>query len=188
MLITLSLTLSISAIGSPATCESFDSPFHDAKRESYGALSQRMRSGFGDFRRSYIKGHKHAGVDIEGDNREAIFAMCPGEVADIHLGFPHLTVVIKHSMAKGEIIYTSYKHVTDVGIKVGDRVTTATKVGRLFSAKERRQAGWKLSHLHLEIRHSIDDGGEASWTSMTMEALRKYALDPRVFLRKRMQP
>ncbi len=163
------------------TCDAVHSPFLDPDRRSLPTLAKRFGSGFGDHRDSYIKGHKHAGLDIKTDFAEAVYAVCPGVVEDIHLGSPHRTVVVRHVMADGTTLWSSYKHVEDVGVRVGQRVGVETKIGRVFDKGEQSTSGWKMNHLHFEVRTSFADGGTASWTSMTMEELRRYATDPRVF-------
>lgn len=163
-----------------ATCAEVNSPF-SGDRRSLSALRSRIGSGFGAGRVSYVEGHKHAGLDLKTRFNEEVFAICAGRVADIHLSFPHLTVQVEHHLPDGQTVYSSYKHVADVGVHIGDLVTSATRIGRVFSAEEQGRAGWKLNHLHFEMRSSIADHGTASWTSMSMEELEAYALDPAPF-------
>ena len=167
-------------------CRRFVSPFAGGDRSSFTALKARIVSQFGAHRTSYLKGHKHSGIDLEGGDRQAVFAMCPGTVIDVHLGFPHRTVVIEHRMTSGETVYTSYKHVEGIRVSEGDRVTPDTQLARLFSRAERKRARFKVNHLHLEVRHSFEDGGEASWSSMSRAELTRYFHDPAQWLRGRM--
>jgi murein DD-endopeptidase MepM/ murein hydrolase activator NlpD len=162
-------------------CAHVLSPFQDPDRASLPTLRKRFGSGFGDARTSYVKGHKHAGLDIKTSYGEAVYAVCPGVVADIHLGYPHRTVVVRHQMPDGATRWTSYKHVEDVGVAVGDAVDTDTRIGRVFTKAEQAGAGWKLNHLHFEVRTSIADGGAASWTSMSQAELERFATDPLPF-------
>lgn len=168
-----------------APCVDVHSPFADGNRRSFAAFNKRVSSGFGDARRSYVKGHKHAGVDLRTSYGDTVLAMCPGTVVDIHLTSPHRTVVVRHEGEDG-VWFSSYKHVEDVHVKVGDEVTEKTRIGRVFNQREQQDAPWRLNHLHLEIRHNLDDEGTASWMSMRLEELKRYAHDPQTFLRRRM--
>ena len=163
------------------TCGVVRTPLPDDDRRSRAALDRRLGSGFGDHRASDVAGHKHAGIDLETTPGEDVIAICPGEVVDIHLAFPHTAVVVAHRLADGTERYSAYKHVADLGVAVGDRVHEWTRIGRVFDVDEQRLAPWRGNHLHFEIRLDIRDGGRASWTSMDLEALTRYAEDPLVF-------
>lgn len=162
-----------------------------AVRRRHRPLAKRIQSRFGDGRRSYVRGHLHAGLDLATDPAEAVFAICEGIVVDEHLDFPHRTLVVQHRLADGTTLYSSYKHIADVAVKVGDEVGPKTRLARVFTDDEQRRAGWRRLHLHFELRRRIDDEGSASWTSMTRAALERYAMDPAPFfkahLRRRTQ-
>lgn len=169
------------------TCGVVRTPFDEPDREQLQTLRARVGSGFGAHRSSYVRGHKHAGVDLDTTPGEAVLAICPGEVVDVHLAFPHTTVVVAHRMADGSLRHSSYKHVTELQVRPGDRVHAQTRIGRVFDAAEQQRAPWRTNHLHLEIRTRIDDGGSASWTSMDLEQLGRYALDPEGFFEAHLQ-
>jgi len=162
-------------------CRVVRTPFDEPHRTDRKTLEARLGSTFGDHRASFKAGHKHAGIDLTTTPGETVRAICPGKVVDMHLGFPHKTVVVEHLMADGTTRYSSYKHVTDVAVALGDRVLSETAIGRVFHAEEQKEAPWGVNHLHFEMRHSIADQGSASWLSMSMEELETYALDPRSF-------
>ena len=136
---------------------------------------------------SFVKGHKHSGIDLKGKISEKVYSVGTGQVVDIHLSFPHLTLVLKHYLSDGSIIYSSYKHIEDIMVKTGDKVDENTHLARLFNEDELKRSKFGVTHLHFEIRKSIKDGGTASWTSMTMEELDKYCIDPMKFLKKRLE-
>lgn len=170
----------------PPVCEAVQSPFLGEDRRSLVALKRRWGSGFGDYRSSYIKGHRHAGLDLTTSYGEAVFAICAGVVEDIHLASPHRTVVVRHELPDGQIRWSSYKHLEDLGVVEGQRVDASTRLGRVFTKEEQASSGWRLNHLHFELRVSVDDGGAASWTSMSMGELQRYASDPAPFFAERM--
>jgi putative glutamine amidotransferase len=175
-------------------CAAVQSPFRgdltefSGDRRSLATLQQRLGSRYGDHRTSFVAGHKHGGLDLRTTPGEDVFAVCEGRVADLHLGFPHRTVVVEHHLADRSIVYSSSKHITDIGVAVGDRVTAETRLGRVFNDEEQRRAPWGLNHLHFELRHDISDGGAASWRSMSMAELDAHARDPWPFFQGELGP
>ncbi|MCB9763769.1 MAG: peptidoglycan DD-metalloendopeptidase family protein [Alphaproteobacteria bacterium] len=170
------------------TCALVRTPFLDDDRRSYAVFKGRLRSGFGDYRGSYVEGHKHAGVDLETTFAEPVHPICTGRVVDIHLGSPHRTIVLGHVTPEGERFWSSYKHVEDIQVARGDWVDPDTPLARVFDDAEQKAAPWALNHLHFEMRRSVADNGAASWTSMTMEELERYAFDPDAFFEARLEP
>lgn len=170
------------------TCDAVNSPFLEVDRRSLAVLKKRFDSGFGDYRSSYIAGHRHAGLDLRTRYGEGVYAICAGVVDNIHLGSPHRTVVVRHHLPDGSTRWSSYKHVEDVMVQAGERVTADTRIGRVFTQDEQAHAGWKLNHLHFEWRTSIDDGGAASWSSMSQDELTRYAADPRAMFEAALAP
>ncbi len=187
----LALLISLAGAEEPAVqerpCLRVHSPLPAQDRRSFAELDARISSGFGDGRRSYRPGHLHAGIDLRTRASEPVHAICPGRVADVHLAFPHLTVVVEHTSEQGQRFYSSYKHVAELQVAVGDRVEETTQLARVFDEQEQRSAPWSQNHLHFEIRRSIEDGGVASFASMSMEELERYAMDPRIFFRERLK-
>jgi hypothetical protein len=106
--------------------------------------------------------------------------VCAGLVTAVQLSFPHLTVVVRHHRPDGSIFHSSYKHVTDVRVAEGELVTRTTALARLFDEAEHRRAkfGRAPVHLHFEVLVRTDDEGAASWSAMSMQALRRYRSDP----------
>ena len=168
-------------------CGTVYNPLLTSDRRSLAQLEAMVSSHFGDGRRSFEPGHLHAGIDLRTDPGQAIHAICPGQVVDIHLSFPHRTIVVEHHTPSGEVFWSSYKHVEDVRVAVGDDVEEITPLARSLDAEEQLRAGWRSNHLHFEIRSDIQDEGTASFTSMTMEELTRYASDPLVFFRERLE-
>ena len=165
------------------TCKKIYSPFIDPDRESYRGLYKRCISVYGSHRDSYIRGHKHAGIDLKGALIEKIYSIGTGVVVDIHLSFPHLTVVVAHKFSDEKIYYSTYKHIEELEVKVGDKVDQNSVIGRLFTKEELRISEFGVCHLHFEIKHDISDGGQASFASMSMADLNKFYLNPLVILK-----
>ena len=179
LILLVSSSFAIEPWGRP--CGTVYNPIGVPDRRSLAQLEALVTSRFGDGRRSYRPGHLHAGIDLRTDWGAAIHAICPGQVVDIHLAFPHLTVVVEHHTPAGEVFWSSYKHVADLQVAVGDDVEEITPLARAFRADELPRAGWKTNHLHFELRTSIEDDGTASFTSMSMDELTRYARDPLPF-------
>lgn len=161
-------------------------PFLTSNREDISTIA--VISTFGSYRSSHIKGHKHTGIDIVPKARNGdhiwVYPIGKGIVCSIHLGTPHITVVVKHETIKGEVIYSSYKHLYAPLVQLGTAVDTETILGRLYTPIEGRQLGGDYHHLHLEIRKQFDDFGVASWATMTRDDLNKRFFDPWVFLKE----
>jgi murein DD-endopeptidase MepM/ murein hydrolase activator NlpD len=146
----------------------------------------KLVSTYGSPRLSVVRGHVHTATDMapapKPNGPVYVYAMAPGVVVSIHLGAPHLTVVVKHKLADGSTLFTSYKHLHDATVQIGQTVDADTRVGRLFTRQETKALGGDYDHLHLEIRKSFDDYGVASWASMNRAEADKRFLDPAAFL------
>ncbi|MCK5741621.1 MAG: peptidoglycan DD-metalloendopeptidase family protein [Chlorobi bacterium] len=163
-------------------------PFITKDRSKFKTIS--LVSSFGAHRNSFRKGHKHTGTDIIPKKRNRsdsawVYPMAEGVVCSIHLGDPHKTVVVRHLLKNSKTMFTSYKHITDIGVKPGQQVTHRTRIARLYTKKEARKLGGNYDHLHLEVRKMFDDYGCASWNSMTKAELNKRFFDPWKFMKKR---
>lgn len=168
-------------------CEIVHSPLPDTERRSMAALQKRVTSSFGNHRASYVSGHKHAGIDLRLGYEQPVLAICPGRVVDMHLGFPHRTVVVEHTLADDTVRWSSYKHIIEEQVEIGQIVDEHTVVGRMFSEEEQERAPWRGVHLHFELRTSIADHGTASWTSMSQEELEEYAMYPLDFFEEHLE-
>ena len=109
-------------------------------------------------------------------------------VIKIYHSFPHKSIIIKHTRSNKTTFFSIYTHLEDLNVKEGDWVNTETKLARLFDEKELKQSDFgTANHLHFEIRKSYDDGGRASYASMSQKALDKYCYDPEKFFRKNLK-
>lgn len=98
--------------------------------------------------------------------------------------FPHRTVIVKHHLPYGRLLFSVYTHVKQVNVKIGDWVGEGTALARLFNKDELKRANFGTpNHLHLEIRISINDEGRASYASMTRQELDKFCMDPMEFFK-----
>ncbi len=169
------------------SCREFFSPFLEADRKSFRLIRSRLSGRYGDYRRSDKPGHLHAGIDLRGDFEETVYPVGRGFVHLVFRDFPHKSVVVKHVLPDGNILYSMYVHVEDIGVEEGDAVTEKTPLARLFKREELEKADFgTANHLHLEIRKSLEDRGWASASSMTMEELNRFCLDPLEFFRRRL--
>ncbi len=162
----------------------FHTPFNELNRDKYSTLHKRTISTYGSHRNSYIKGHKHAGIDLMGKTNKKVYAIAKGKVVDIQLSFPNLTVVVKHEFGGLPPIFSRYTHIEDIRVKIGQKVDNKTCLARLFNSSELKNSRFGVNHLHLEIRTRIDDDCSASWSSLTMTDLNKYCTDPLNFFNK----
>lgn len=164
----------------------FLTPFKENKRNSYRQFYKRCISTFGAHRDSYMRGHKHSGADIKGSLNEPVYPVGDGIVTDIHLAFPHRTIIVLHRLPEGRHIYSVYKHVEGVVVTIGDTVSKDRPIARLFNADELKKSKFGVCHLHFEIKHNVSDNGRASFTCFTREELDKYYYDPLEYMKKLM--
>lgn len=159
-----------------------------ATRDRQDLSTVHVISVFGAYRSSYIRGHKHSGIDMVpksgSDDHVWVYPIGEGVVCSFHLDHPHITIVVKHKTITGKVIYSSYKHLFSPLVKPGDAVSVDTRIGRIYTPFEGRRLGGNFDHLHLEIRKTFDDFGVASWATMTEDELNKRFYDPLDFLKK----
>lgn len=163
-------------------------PFHIANRKDIKQI--KVISIFGDHRNSYLKGHIHTAIDMNPakptDKLIPVYAMAKGIVCSIHLAENQRTVVIKHKLADGSLMFTSYKHLKEVYVMQGQQIDEHTKLARLFTVQESKKYGGDYHHLHLEIRKTFDDYGCASWLTMDKVQLNQRFYNPLVFLKSKL--
>ncbi|MCD0488938.1 M23 family metallopeptidase [Pedobacter sp. MC2016-14] len=172
-----------------ATVSDWSLPFLSANRKDIKQI--KVISIYGDHRDSYYKGHMHTAIDINPSAPKTklveVYAMAKGIVCSVHLGENQRTVVVKHRLPDGSIIFTSYKHLKEVYVNNGQQVDERTKLARLFTPAESKKYGGDYHHLHLEIRKSFDDYGCASWLTMNQKQLELRFFNPLVFLKKNLK-
>jgi len=157
---------------------------HD-RTTDYNSLKKRIIGRYGDYRKSNVPGHKHSGIDLEGNFSEPVYPIGEGKVTHIFRSFPHKTIYIMHNDSRGKPFYSAYVHIEDIKVRVGDRVTKDTVIARIFNEEELRASDFGTPpHLHFEIRHNIEDNGTASYKSMNISELNKYCIDPLIFIKK----
>jgi len=163
---------------------SWNTPFDTPNR--YDIHSIRVVSVFGAHRDSYLKGHIHTATDLIPYNKSGmiyVYPMAVGVVCSIHLGHPHRTIVIRHLLANGKTMYTSYKHLQEIYVTVGTQVDQNTKIARLYTKAETKKYHGNYDHLHLEIRKSFYDYGCASWLTMNTAELNELFYNPMTFMK-----
>ncbi len=176
-----------SSITLPSFCNndnSFFCPIGKNRTLRISQIEQNIIGYFGDRRVSNVYGHKHAGIDIKGSYGESVYPITKGKVVKIFRDFPNKTICIKHFNNFGDIFYSMYIHLEDIQVSIGDYVYESTYLGRIFNIHELEESEFETEpHLHLEIRHSIDDGGKATFGSMNLLELKRYCIDPLEFFK-----
>ncbi len=98
---------------------------------------------------------KHTGIDISGIHHTNIYAVADGEVtyAGVQSGYGNC-IEIKHELADGTVVYSFYGHLSEIDVKVGEKVSVGDKIGLEGGDPETDQnAGSSTGHhLHFEIR------------------------------------
>lgn len=161
-------------------------PFDVSNRKEVKNI--KIISIFGDHRDSFYKGHIHTAIDINPAKPKAklvtVYPMANGVVCSIHLGENQRTVVVKHKLKDGKMMFTTYKHLKEVYVSNGEQVNPNTKLARLFTPEESKKYGGDYHHLHLEIRKKFDDYGCASWLTMNKTQLNDRYYNPQVFIKE----
>lgn len=155
-------------------------------KDRFDIKTIKIISAFGAHRDSYLKGHIHTAVDIIPAQKSGytyVYPMASGVVCSIHLGHPHITIVIKHQLKNGQVIFTSYKHLQEVYVENGTQVNQNTKIARLYTHEESKKYRGNYDHLHLEIRKSFYDYGCASWLTMNDADLNELFYNPLTFMK-----
>jgi murein DD-endopeptidase MepM/ murein hydrolase activator NlpD len=163
-------------------------PFDVANRRDLKQI--KIISIFGDHRDSFLKGHIHTAIDINPvkpkDKWIPVYAMATGIVCSVHLAENQKTIVVRHKLADGGTMFTSYKHLKEVYVRQGQQVDQKTKLARLFTVQESKKYGGDYHHLHLEIRKAFDDYGCASWLTMNKQQLNLRFYNPLTFLKEKL--
>jgi murein DD-endopeptidase MepM/ murein hydrolase activator NlpD len=95
----------------------------------------------------------HQGIDLQANNGDLVLAVGDGQVVGVNLGLNGygFTITIK---LDGSGLFAFYAHLSEVAIKVGDKVTTGqviAKTGSTGNAKGMDTIA-KGAHLHFEVR------------------------------------
>ncbi|TCC97344.1 M23 family metallopeptidase [Pedobacter psychroterrae] len=175
-------------IAPSATATDWYLPFELANRKDMKQI--KVISIFGDHRDSFLKSHIHTAIDINPakpiGKLVSVYAMATGIVCSVHLGENQKTVVVRHKLADGSTMFTSYKHLKEVYVQQGQQVGQKTKLARLFTVQESKKYRGDYHHLHLEIRKAFDDYGCASWLTMNKQQLNLRFYNPMTFLKEKL--
>ncbi len=154
-------------------------PSGEGRAKAGKGLDDSVIGWFGEYRASIVRGHLHSGIDIKGNFNGPVFSIGKGVVVNIFRDFPDKTVYIRHTANNSVSFYSAYIHIKDIQVNVGERVTENTLIGRIFNSDELAAAKFGTPpHLHLEIRHSIIDDGEATFNCMSIDELNMFFIDP----------
>ena len=97
---------------------------------------------------------KHSGIDISGTHHAQVLAIADGQVtfAGVQNGYGNC-IEIKHTV-NGKTIYSFYAHLSEIDVKVGDKVVQGQVIGlEGGDPKTDPNPGSSTGHhLHFEIR------------------------------------
>jgi murein DD-endopeptidase MepM/ murein hydrolase activator NlpD len=149
-----------------------------------------IRSPFGAGRTSHFRGHKHSGVDFMLYKKDTGIYVCPaatGIVCFKKVNDPFSSLTIKHILPDGSFIFTSYIHLKEIYVSLGDTVKINTRIGKLFSYREARRYRGPYNHLHFEVRKNFDDFGFGSSHCMNKQELAMFFYEPVSFLGEKLR-
>lgn len=147
------------------------------------SLSSRVKSKFGDYRKSYSRKHLHSGVDISMKFNEKIYSIGNGLVIFVSNVPNDSTIIIQHEL-NNKTFYSKYVHVGKTLINAGDRVTTKEPIALAMAEREFKKSNIPFNHLHLEIRKDFLDNGRMSSRAKTLSELNENHLDPLTLLKE----
>ena len=99
----------------PELADTWLLPFNLPDRSNLGNAT--IISAYGSYRSTRVKGHKHSGIDIvPADNKNSldVYAVAKGVVCFVNQEAPVKTVIIKHKLKDGSVIYSSYIHLKEI--------------------------------------------------------------------------
>ena len=139
-----------------------------------------MADGFGAYRVTPKKGHKHAGIDLKGKWEEQVFPIAEGSV--LFRSYCHsIQLWSSNTNSKRKQFMQNTFTLSLLLFMLGILSIHKFLSGQLLSQEEFKQSRYPYNHLHLEIRKDYSDFGKASSYSMTMNALKRCCHDPLVF-------
>jgi hypothetical protein len=159
-------------------------PLDTGKRTEWNSLLVTSRGGFLAERVAYahLKVHIHTGVDLQNRHRggpgEAVYAVAKGKVHDVKIQAQGTRVTVRHLLANGEIVYTSYIHVGGVRARKGRWVDSGTVLARRFNREELKKYGDFYNHLHFQV-HKARFVAEHTVNSKTREEVKERFYDPK---------
>lgn len=103
----------------------------------------------------------HAGLDLSGHIGDPVYAAAGGVVEHVFRnddftpmrGYGNV-IVLRHPDLG---IWTSYNHLSEIGIRAGDVVARGQRIGKIGNTTNGKFPGMG-PHLHFEVRHAKADG------------------------------
>ncbi len=118
-------------------------------------LTQIGQFGLRRKERPKVPSHLHTGIDIKrpGNNylHEPIFSVSEGVVISVRSDGPFAQIIIEHQISKKQKIWTVYEHISDIKVRVSDKVTPHQPIAHFMSKEELFRYGFKFDHLHFEV-------------------------------------
>ncbi len=124
------------------------------------ASEYKISSQYGE-RENPVTGEEklHAGIDLVGEHHGEILSIADGVVtyAGVQNGYGNC-IEIKH-IVNGETIYSFYAHLSEIDVKVGEKVNKGAVIGLEGGAETDPNHGTSTGHhLHFEIRTASGSG------------------------------
>ncbi|MBI4549683.1 MAG: M23 family metallopeptidase [Candidatus Omnitrophica bacterium] len=167
-------------------------PLDTGKRADWDSLIVTRRGGFLADRTAYahLRVHIHTGVDLQNRHRggpgEPVYAVAKGKVHDVRIQAQGTRVTVRHLLANGEIVYTSYIHVGGVRARKGQWVDPATVIARRFDRDELKKYGQFYNHLHFQA-HKARFVPEHTINTNTREEAKARFYDPKFIFNNHLQ-
>ncbi|MBW4435732.1 MAG: peptidoglycan DD-metalloendopeptidase family protein [Pleurocapsa minor GSE-CHR-MK-17-07R] len=142
------------------------------------------------YAKAYLQGDYHTGADLnlntprwDADANAPVYAPASGTVTfAASLPIWGNIIVIKHDplAVGGKVVYTRFAHVSNMIVKVGDRVRRGQQVCQVGNA-----FGRFAYHLHFDIvTSSILETSPGDWPGRDLNRLKAHYVDPRLFIQQ----
>lgn len=132
-------------------------PLDTGRRQDWASLMITPKGYFLAERPPYahLPTHVHTGVDLQNRYRggpgEDVYAVARGKVYDVKFQDQGTRVTLLHFLPNGEIIFTSYIHVSDIRVRKGMLVGSQTVIAKRFTEEELKKYGGLYDHLHFQV-------------------------------------
>jgi murein DD-endopeptidase MepM/ murein hydrolase activator NlpD len=98
----------------------------------------------------------HQGIDLQANKGDLVLAVADGVIVGVNMGLDGYGYTVTHQFTHtdGRVLYAFYAHLSLVTVKIGEKVTTGTSIGKTGSTGNAKGMDTiaKGGHLHFEIR------------------------------------
>lgn len=169
-------------------------PLDTGDRSNWDTVAIWSKGHFLAWRAAYggMKVHWHTAVDLQnngaggkrGGPGEPVYPAAKGIVEDVRVARGGTRVSLRHLLPDGRTVWTSYIHVAEPTVQIGQWVEPSDPIARRFNRQELRRFGRIYNHVHFQIHKDRFHPKDTS-TCYTQELARQHFYEPRAFFADR---